>query len=183
MPTPLRRSLLTLHVITSVGLLGTVASFALLASLAVISADTAIVSSAYVAMQIITVWLIVPLAWSTLIVGVVQSMTTHWGLWRHWWVVLKLLLTSIAIVVLLLQLDGIAQLARAATTGKPPLTELAGVRFSVVLHSSGGLLFLLVPVVLSVFKPQGLTRYGWAKRQLSQSSPPVQPRSTGSRKL
>jgi hypothetical protein len=41
-----------------------------------------------------------------------------------------------------------------------------------VIHAGGGLLVLLLPVVLSVYKPRGMTRYGWRKqheqRALSQ---------------
>lgn len=33
-----------------------------------------------------------------------------------------------------------------------------------MLHAAGGLLALLVPVALSVYKPRGMTRYGWRKQ-------------------
>ena len=35
---------------------------------------------------------------------------------------------------------------------------------SYLLHSGGGLLALLVTTVLAVYKPQGLTPYGWRKQ-------------------
>ncbi len=34
-----------------------------------------------------------------------------------------------------------------------------------LLHSVGGLVVLLVVTALSVFKPRGLTRYGWRRQQ------------------
>jgi hypothetical protein len=36
---------------------------------------------------------------------------------------------------------------------------------STLLHSVGGKVVLLVILVLNVYKPQGMTRYGWCKQQ------------------
>ncbi|MEJ8766228.1 hypothetical protein WKU33_10205 [Oceanobacillus sp. HCA-5259] len=33
-----------------------------------------------------------------------------------------------------------------------------------IAHTIGGLLVLLVATILSVYKPKGLTKYGWRKR-------------------
>jgi len=33
-----------------------------------------------------------------------------------------------------------------------------------VVHAGGGLLVLLVPMILSVYKPRGMTRYGRRKQ-------------------
>ena len=38
-----------------------------------------------------------------------------------------------------------------------------------LLHSVGGLVVLLVVHVLNVYKPQGVTRYGWRKQQEERS--------------
>jgi hypothetical protein len=48
---------------------------------------------------------------------------------------------------------------------------------STLVHSVGGLLILLTTAVLSVFKPRGLTRYGWRKQQERQSGQRAQPRA------
>jgi hypothetical protein len=37
-----------------------------------------------------------------------------------------------------------------------------------LFHSVGGLLVLLIPLVLNIYKPRGLTRYGW-RRQHEQA--------------
>jgi hypothetical protein len=39
-----------------------------------------------------------------------------------------------------------------------------------VVHAAGGLLVLLVPMVLSIYKPQGVTLRGWRKQFQQQSS-------------
>jgi hypothetical protein len=36
---------------------------------------------------------------------------------------------------------------------------------STLVHSVGGTVVLLVIVVLNVYKPRGMTRYGWRKQQ------------------
>jgi hypothetical protein len=36
---------------------------------------------------------------------------------------------------------------------------------STLVHSVGGTVVLLVVLVLNVYKPRGMTRYGWRKQQ------------------
>ena len=94
----------------------------------------------------------------------------HGGLIRHYWVLIKLILTIFVVVVLWLQLGNIRLLASL-----PPETLLAAgwatTKFSMVLHSGGGLAVLLGATILSVYKPAGLTRYGWNRRYGSAVAP------------
>jgi hypothetical protein len=46
-------------------------------------------------------------------------------------------------------------------------TDLIGLRRSMRLHAAGGLAVLLLLIGISVFKPRGMTRYGW-RRQMDQ---------------
>ena len=154
---PWRKLVLVLHVTTSLGLIGAVAAFLALA----ISGATArpdLAYAAYRAMQVVTWQVIVSLAFATLLIGIVQSLGTPWGLFRYYWVVVKLALTVIAVAVLMLQTSTIDALAAAASSGN--LDGYAGARFSMILHASGGLVVLLIATVLSVYKPRGLTAYG-----------------------
>ena len=153
---PLRKALLTLHIVSSVGMLGAVAAFLVLAIMGLGAQQYA----AYPAMDLITTYAVVPLAWASLLIGVVQSLATPWGLFRHYWIVIKLALTVLALVVLLLQTAPIRLLAEL----QPDVlagAEWASTRFSTVLHATGGIAVLLLASVLSVYKPRGLTRYGW----------------------
>jgi hypothetical protein len=159
-----RKLLLTTHVVTSVGLLGAVAAFLGLAIAGLVSGARG--PAVYPAMDMITTYVIVPLALVGLVVGVVQSLMTQWGLFRHCWVLIKLILTVIVVVVLMLQIENIrflGTLPAEALVGEEMMTP----RFSMVLHAGGGLLVLLVTTILSVYKPRGLTRYGWKRRQIS----------------
>ena len=45
-----------------------------------------------------------------------------------------------------------------------PLAELRELRISLAIHGGGGLLVLLMTTILSVYKPRGMTRYGWRRQ-------------------
>ncbi|MDP9417136.1 MAG: hypothetical protein M3P48_04735 [Actinomycetota bacterium] len=153
-----RRLALTAHVTVSVGWGGAVAAFLALAVTGLLTAEAA--RGAYLALEVVATYVIVPLAVATLASGVVSSVTTAWGLFRHYWVVVKLGVTVVAVVVLLLQLPLIAYLADAARAAAPFDEKAGEARRSLVVHSGAGLLVLLVPTVLGVYKPRGLTPYG-----------------------
>ena len=158
-----RKILLVLHVSTSVSLMGAVAGFLVLAIVGLVSSDPTVGRIVYPAMNLLTRILILPLVLVSLGVGVVQSLVTPWGLFRHWWIVAKLAINFIVLAVLLVQMRGIRLVAEAAASGGS-LDGLFGVRASFILHATGGLLALLVPLALSTYKPRGLTRYGWRKQ-------------------
>ncbi len=160
-PPPLRRALLVLHVATSVGLMGAVAAFLLLAMLAVDGSDPDVPRAAYPAMDFLARLLILPLAVATLSVGVLQGLVTSWGLVRHWWVLFKLVLSVLVVGVLLLQLGGIGLAARTAEEADRT-AGLLGLRWSFVVHAAGGLAVLGTALVLSIYKPTGRTP--WSAR-------------------
>jgi hypothetical protein len=104
----LRKFALTAHVTSSVGWLGAVAAFLALAVASLTSQDAQMVRAAYLAMELTAWFVIVPLAFASLLTGLVQSLGTKWGLFRHYWVLAKLLLTVLATIVLLLQMESIS---------------------------------------------------------------------------
>lgn len=159
----LRKLALTAHVACSVGSVGAVAACLVLAATGLTSQDSRTVRAAYLAMDLTTRLVIGPVLLASLLAGVIQSLGTTWGLFRHHWVVAKLLLTLLVLVVLSLQLDLIAYLADMATQNMLSSADRRGLRSSPVIHAAGGLVALLVPVALSVYKPRGMTRYGWRK--------------------
>jgi hypothetical protein len=169
----LRLFMLTAHILSSVGLLGAIAAFLALSITGLTSQDALTVRGVYLAMDLIARLVIVPLAFAALLTGVVQSLGTPWGLFRHYWVLLKLLLTVFATTVLLLKMELIRYVANRAASTTLSSADLHDARLQLVVHAAGGLLVLLVPVVLSVYKPRGMTRYGARKlreqRVLSQS--------------
>ncbi len=97
----LRKHVLFAHVVSSVGWVGAVIAYLALVGAALTSGDAQTVRAAFIAMEV-TFFALVPLALAALLTGVVQSLGTTWGLFRHYWVLFKLGLTVLATVVLVL---------------------------------------------------------------------------------
>ena len=113
-------------------------------------------------------WLvIVPLAIASLLTGILMAVGTKWGLFRHYWVAISLVLTIFAVVVLLLHMPTVSASADLARTGdRATLESLGGDLF----HPGVGLIILLVVQLLNMYKPQGLTKYGWRNQQESSTA-------------
>ena len=160
----LRKFALTAHITLAVGWIGAVAGYIALDVAVAASQDAQTVRAAYLAMELIVWYVIVPLALASLLTGLVMSLGTKWGLFRHYWVLISLLLTIVATVVLLAETQTIsyfADIAADPTTSSDELRTLG----STLVHSVGGTVVLLVVLVLNVYKPRGMTRYGWRKQQ------------------
>lgn len=138
--------------------MGAVAGFLALAAVGLSAGGSPITLAVYPAMRIVTWYVIVPLAASSLAIGIVQSLGTPWGLFRYYWIIIKLVLTLLALAVLMLQTQTVDMLAAMASAGI--LEGMTGPRFSMMLHGTGGLIVLLTANVLSVYKPRGVMRYG-----------------------
>lgn len=159
----LRKLLLTTHVVSSVGWLGAIAAFLALAIVGVTSEDAQLVRGVYLAAEPITWFALIPLALASLLTGVVQSLASTWGLFKHYWVVVKLVITVFATAVLLTYTQTVGFYADLAAAPGTTLGELRAVTF--VLHSTVALALLLGATVLAVYKPRGRTRHGWRKQQ------------------
>lgn len=162
MASALRRFTFTAHITSSVGWLGAVIAFLALAVIGLTSRDEATVRGAYLVMAPAAWFVLVPLAHASLLSGIVISLGTPWGLIRHYWVVLKLLITAFATVILLIYMGTFRQMAGVAAD---PTVELGLVRnLSPALHATLALVLLVVATVLGVYKPFGMTPYG-SRRQ------------------
>jgi hypothetical protein len=165
MTAPLRKLVLTAHVSASGGWLGALAVFLTHALASLISQDEQVVRAVSVAMGITAWFVILPLSLASLTTGLVQALGTAWGLFRHYWILFKLLLTTVATVVLLLKLGPISYLAEMAAGTTFSSAGLIGLRTSLMVHAVGGLVVLLTAATLAIYKPQGMTRYGLRKRR------------------
>jgi hypothetical protein len=164
MPPAIRKLALATHLSVSVGWLGAVVAYLVLDLTVTISQDPQVVRSAWIAMGLVISSAIVPLALASLITGLVMALGTKWGLFRHWWVLSSLLLTIVATGVLLSELGVVTRLAAIAADPRTPDEDLLALP-PTLLHSVGGLAVLLVVQVLNVYKPPGLTPYGWRRQQ------------------
>lgn len=155
----LRKLGLTMHVVVSVGWLGAVGAFLALA-LTSRSNDAQLVESAYLAMEVVGRAALLPLSAAALISGIVQSVGTKWGLFRHYWVIAKLALTTFAAAALVVhQSTAINEAARLATASGSALTsnaQLAQLGRQLVADSSIALVILLGITAIAFYKPWGL---------------------------
>lgn len=165
MMTPrVRKFALTAHVAASVGWLGAVLGFLAHAVAGLTSEDAQIVRAAFLMMQLTGWFVLVPLSLASLITGLIQSLGTAWGLFRHYWVVVKLGITVFATVVLLMYMRTLDKMASAAASPTFSTTDFYGGHHggaaSPAVHASVAVLLLVACVALSVYKPWGKTRYG-----------------------
>jgi hypothetical protein len=161
-----RKFALTSHVVSSVGWLGAVAVFLALSVVGLTGRDAPTVRAAYLAMESIGWYVLVPLSFASLLTGLIQALGTKWGLFRHYWVVVKLGINLVATFVLLMYMQTLASLAEVARDSASSGDDLSGLQSpSPALHAGAALLLLLVAAILSVYKPRGMTRYGRRKQR------------------
>jgi hypothetical protein len=156
----LRKLALTVHVTSSVGWLGAVVAFLGLAIVGLTGGEPMRVRAAYVAMDLVTWTVIVPASFASLLTGVIQALGTPWGLFRHWWVLIKAALTLVATLLLLVHTHPIHIASRAAVDNALATGDLRALRTQLVVDATAALLLLLTTTVLSIYKPRGVTRYG-----------------------
>ena len=160
-----RKFALTAHVTASVGWLGAVAAFLALAIAGLTSEDPQRVRAAYLSMELTGWYVIVPLSLASLVTGLIQSLGTVWGLFRHYWIVIKLLINVFASVLLLVHMSPTTYLAGVAAAAALSATDYQRLRVQLVADAGAAVVILLVATVLSVYKPRGLTAYGRRKQR------------------
>jgi hypothetical protein len=157
----MRKFLLTTHIIFSVGWAGAVAVFLAHAIVGLTTSDNNMMSAAYVAMCLSCWLVIVPANLGSLLTGLVQALCTPWGLFRHWWILIKLILTIGCTILLFLHTSQIGYLAQTAP--EPAGTRLQGLRVEIMYKAAAALLVLMAITAISVYKPWGLTPFGQRK--------------------
>jgi hypothetical protein len=157
-----------MHVTCSVGWLGAVGAFLVLAIAGLTSQKHHVVQGAYPAMGVITTYAIVPLSLGSFLTGLLQALGTKWGLFRHYWVVAKLAITVGATAILLLHTRPIDFMATVAAEQRLSASDFRGRRIQLVADASGALVALIAATALTIYKPRGLTRYGRRRQNDAQ---------------
>ena len=143
---------LTAHILTAVGWFGIAVVVAFCGLAAAASDDRVLASALYRTMETAP-WLSIPAGLSAVATGVLLGLGTSFGLVRHWWVVVKIVIAAAVIVTDAVLVGHVAHDAVAGRVG-PPLYG------STIAH----VVVLGVATVLSVFKPRSHTP--WGRRQL-----------------
>jgi hypothetical protein len=152
MPAGLRKLALTTHVSSSVGWLGAIAAFLALSITGLTRQDLQLVHAADLGMLWIGWFVLVPLSFASLLSGLLQALGTEWGLFRHYWILAKLLVNVFANIVLLMFMQRLGSSVYSGSDAPP-------------VHAFVALLLLLVATILSVYKPRGITPHGWRKQR------------------
>lgn len=172
----LRKFALTTHVTFSVGWLGAVAAFLPLSIAGLTSQDALLVRAVYLAMDLTTWYIIVPLCLASLLSGVVSSLGTRWGLFQYYWIISKLIITTLATLVLLVHTQPISFLAGVAAKTTLVSADLQRSQLQMVIAAGAAMVVLLVLTAMSVYKPRGMTGYGRRKqREQATDSPVINP--------
>jgi hypothetical protein len=154
--------MLTAHIAVSVGWLGSVGGFLVLSIASLTSRNAEIVRGAYLSMNLLGLYAIVPLSIAALLTGLVQSLGSSWGLFRQYWTLVKFGLTLGSILLLVMHqfgaIDRIGQLVLNSPAGVLP--DARSTEAELAVKAALAVLVLLVTTTLSVYKPWGLTQYG-----------------------
>ena len=160
-----RKLVLAVHLTFATGWIGAVIAFLAVLIAAMRSDAEQTLRSSWLAMETMGNFAIVPLAVASLVTGIALALGTRWGLFRHYWVVISLLLTVVAVLVLLSNMQTVRDYAEVAR-GRTDSGEAAHLRDGLqgeLAHAGIGLIVLLVIQVLNVYKPRGMTRAGWRR--------------------
>ena len=166
----LRKLALTAHVLSSVGWLGAVVAFLALSIVGLTTPDAQRIRAVYIAMEL-TGWLvIVPMSLASLVTGLIQSLGSAWGLFRHYWVLFKLLIAVVGSALLLLHMQPTSFMAKVAANGTLSSGDLRPVRIQLMADAAAAVLVLIFATVLSIYKPRGVTPYGWRREREQRSA-------------
>lgn len=152
---PWRKLLLTIHVAATVSVLGTDLVLLLLGLASLSGADSRTI---YPAAYLVGARLVAPLAVLSLSTGLLLGILTPWGLFKYWWVTIKLVitvtLTGVVLFVLIPRLGAAAE----AVSGPAPRLLASAERLPLTIAPLLASTLLLLMVALAIFKP------GWRLR-------------------
>lgn len=160
----LRKCMLLTHIICSVSWMGSIAAFLLLSLKGLFGANPLVIRASHISMELIAWYVILPLSMASLVSGLIQSLGTKWGLFQHYWIIIKLVINVIATIGLVIHMRPITYLGQYAIKSEIIGPELHKVQIQLIVNAGMALVILLLAAGLAVYKPKGLTPYGWRKQ-------------------
>lgn len=152
LPRRVRHTILTLHIITAVGLLGDSAGFLAVAIRGTTTDDAALEHASYDLLRMFSYVFGIPLSFAALLTGIVIGVGGPWGVFRSPWVAAKLGLIVAVIAIGALAIDpALESLLDGETGAEDALVGAAAFQVAALLIATG----------LSVFKPGGRS---WARK-------------------
>lgn len=151
LPRRVRVTVLTVHIVTSVGWMWLIGALVALEVISLLTNDPAHRAGISAAMAMIALWVLIPVVSVSVISGLVLALSTPWGLIQHWWVIAKCAIAGALTVIGLLLLPRLPQIIAE---------DFEPVRQPTLVTRSVALMLLLMATGLSVVKPWGRTPHG-----------------------
>jgi hypothetical protein len=143
----MRKALTTVHIVSSVALIGQELVMVVLALVAIRTTDPALASAVYTLLGTLVPSMGIPLFLVALASGVTLSLRTRWGLFRHYWVTAKLVLLLATAIIGAVWVSRWAEQLALDTRPALQAAHLGGVLVQLTA--------LTVAATLSVYKPRG----------------------------
>ncbi|MCF6467942.1 hypothetical protein FAF44_05925 [Nonomuraea sp. MG754425] len=146
----IRKTVLVVHVIAAVALLGEVWALVVLNTAATLAEEPELAHAAYRLMPFLVFAGGIPLSLTALATGVTLGLSSHWGVFRHSWVAAKLVLILGVICLGAFLFDPVG-MAAATAGGRGVATDR---QWGQVAVPAAQLVMLVTATALSVFKPR-----------------------------
>lgn len=151
-----RKFSLTVHVLSSLGWLGAVIVFLVLSVIGISTSEDLTKRACYIAMGFCAWYVILPAALSSLVSGILQGLGTAWGIFKYYWIVVKLCLTVLATVLLILHMQPIDRLSEISIDGGSAFpAQSEKLQLQLIVNSIAAIVVLVFASVLSIYKPWG----------------------------
>ncbi|HWE92041.1 MAG TPA: DUF2269 family protein [Pseudonocardiaceae bacterium] len=161
-----RKAVLTVHLIASVGWIGADLGLLALAIVALTTDTPRVGQAATMAMAYLATWISGILSVSALISGILLSLATPWGLFRHYWVVVSLVLNLLTALLVNFALGplyrGMEALVLAAPASTPVANIIGTQRIELIAPPCVAFVVLTAVTIINVYKPWG--RISWRIR-------------------
>jgi hypothetical protein len=165
-----RKCVLVLHAVSGIGWMGVDIALFLLLLNALTTTNATEAISGYTAVSLIVRIAVPPLCLGVLGTGLLLGWGTQWGLFRYWWVFVKLLLslamTVLVFVALVPTVESLPVIANSSTADAVRET-LGPLTIQLMFPPAVSFGLLSVATVLPIFKPRGFTPWSVAKKVIA----------------
>ncbi|WP_410663302.1 hypothetical protein [Amycolatopsis sp. lyj-84] len=152
-----RKLWVMLHVGLSVSWLGIAVAMVVLSTVGYTTESAGLRHASYELMHVFDLFIVIPTMMLSILTGLVVSLGSKWGLVKHWWVLLKLLIALAIPAVAIVESQWVQELAERTTD---PAAEPGGTGLTLMICMIAFSAALWTATYLSVFKPGGKTRWG-----------------------
>lgn len=160
-----RKSVNSLHVVASVGLVGVEWGLIALGIVARVTGDAELRHTLYPVMRYLVYTTGMPLAVIALVSGVLLCLRTPWGLWRYLWIKVKIVLLFLVIAIGAGLMSRWLRDLEHMTAPGADASGLTAVQWYQFAGAAVQLAALAVATFLSVFKPAGAATRSASRRR------------------